>query len=56
MKKDTGPTAQRKKIQKGTLFASFDPSNEQIIWEGYEANAAAVDAAFKNARKAFGEW
>lgn len=43
-------------IVKKRLFASIDPSNEQIVWEGHEATTSAVDAAFKTARQALPKW
>lgn len=45
-----------KHISNKRLFASIDPSNEQIVWEGYEATTNDIDAAFKTARKALPKW
>jgi len=40
----------------GPAFDSHDPSNGELLWQGYSADANDVDAAFKSARKAFASW
>ncbi len=40
----------------GPAFDSHDPSNNELLWQGYSADAKDVDAAFTAARKAFESW
>ncbi len=38
------------------MFQSFNPATNAVLWEGHEADAAAVDAAYNRARQAFEPW
>ncbi|MCE9684639.1 succinylglutamate-semialdehyde dehydrogenase [Shewanella sp. AS16] len=40
----------------GALFASINPANGELVWQGHGADAAQVDAAVKAARVAFYQW
>jgi succinylglutamic semialdehyde dehydrogenase len=40
----------------GAQFASVNPANNQVVWQGNGADAEQVDAAVKAARVAFYQW
>lgn len=40
----------------GPIFRSYNPANQEMLWEGHSATAEEVDEAVNNARKAFKDW
>jgi succinylglutamic semialdehyde dehydrogenase len=41
---------------KGSAFASRNPGNDEIVWQGASASADDVDRAVRAARRAFASW